>query len=268
MLVRNIYMYYSTIQVEKKENIGIIKLNRPDKLNAINFQMVDELVKALDDLEKDDTIKVVIITGNGRAFSAGADVKEMLETPLEEIVKKGHMPLWEKLRSFKKPIISALNGITAGGGLELAMACDIIIASESARLGQPEITLGIMPGAGGTQRLTRAIGKYKAMELVLTGNLISAREAETYGLVNKVVPDNALLDEAINIANEIAKKPMMSIILAKEAVNKAWETLLQQGLDIERRNFYLTLTTDAAKEGMRAFVEKRKPRWEDDKSGK
>jgi enoyl-CoA hydratase/carnithine racemase len=253
---------YNTIQIEVKENIGIIRLNRPDKLNAINLQMVEELVKALDELENNNDVKIVIITGNGRAFSAGADVKEMLETPLEDIMKRGHMPLWEKLRSFKKPIIAALNGITAGGGLELAMACDIIIAAESAKLGQPEINLGIIPGAGGTQRLTRTVGKFRAMELVLTGKLISAREAEAYGLVNKVVPDNSLLDEAIKLAKEITTKPAITIMLAKEAVNKAWDTLLQQGLDIERRNFYLALSTEEAKEGMKAFIEKRKPRWE------
>ncbi len=261
MRVKYIYMY-DTIQIEVKENIGIIRLNRPDKLNAINLQMVEELVKALDELENNNDVKIVIITGNGRAFSAGADVKEMLETPLEDIMKRGHMPLWEKLRSFKKPIIAALNGITAGGGLELAMACDIIIAAESAKLGQPEINLGIIPGAGGTQRLTRTVGKFRAMELVLTGKLISAREAEAYGLVNKVVPDNSLLDEAIKLAKEITTKPAITIMLAKEAVNKAWDTLLQQGLDIERRNFYLALSTEEAKEGMKAFIEKRKPRWE------
>ncbi|MDT7862068.1 MAG: enoyl-CoA hydratase-related protein [Saccharolobus sp.] len=261
MRVKYIYMY-NTIQIEVKENIGIIRLNRPDKLNAINLQMVEELVKALDELENNNDVKIVIITGNGRAFSAGADVKEMLETPLEDIMKRGHMPLWEKLRSFKKPIIAALNGITAGGGLELAMACDIIIAAESAKLGQPEINLGIIPGAGGTQRLTRTVGKFRAMELVLTGKLISAREAEAYGLVNKVVPDNSLLDEAIKLAKEITTKPAITIMLAKEAVNKAWDTLLQQGLDIERRNFYLALSTEEAKEGMKAFIEKRKPRWE------
>ncbi|BDB99273.1 enoyl-CoA hydratase/isomerase family protein [Saccharolobus caldissimus] len=261
MRVKYIYMY-NTIQIEVKENIGIIRLNRPDKLNAINLQMVEELVKALDELENNNDVKIVIITGNGRAFSAGADIKEMLETPLEDIMKRGHMPLWEKLRSFKKPIIAALNGITAGGGLELAMACDIIIAAESAKLGQPEINLGIIPGAGGTQRLTRTVGKFRAMELVLTGKLISAREAEAYGLVNKVVPDNSLLDEAIKLAKEIATKPAITLMLAKEAVSKAWDTLLQQGLDIERRNFYLALSTEEAKEGMKAFIEKRKPRWE------
>jgi enoyl-CoA hydratase/carnithine racemase len=174
---------YETIQLEEKGKIGIIRLNRPDKLNAINFKMVSELVDAFNYIEN-SKIKVVIITGNGKAFSAGADVKEMSETPLEEIIMKGHMPLWDRMRTFKKPIIAALNGVTAGGGLELAMACDIIIAAESAKLGQPEITLGIIPGAGGTQRLTRTIGKYKAIELVLTGRLISAWEAEKNGARN------------------------------------------------------------------------------------
>jgi len=252
---------YETIKVEKLGRICIIRLNRPDKLNAINIKMVEELVDALNQIENDNEIRVVIITGEGRAFSAGADVKEMVDTKLDFVIRKGHLPLWERLRSFRKPIIAALNGITAGGGLELAMACDIIIAAESAMLGQPEINLGIMPGAGGTQRLTRTIGKYRAMELVLTGKLITAREAERFGLVTKVVPDNALLDEAIRLANEIASKPPLAIELAKEAVNKALETTLQQGLDIERRNFILTLTTEDAREGMNAFLEKRKPRW-------
>ncbi|AHC52309.1 enoyl-CoA hydratase [Sulfolobus acidocaldarius SUSAZ] len=256
-------MMYETIKLETKDKkIGIIKLNRPDRLNAINFKMVDDLVNALDELEK-SPVKVVIITGEGKAFSAGADVKEMVDTPLKEIVLKGHMPLWEKMRSFKKPVIAAVNGVAAGGGLELAMACDIIIASESAKFGQPEINLGIIPGAGGTQRLTRTVGKYNAMKIVLTGELISAKEAKDMGLVVKVVPDGSLIDEAIRLANEIASKPLFSLILAKEAVNRALETNLQQGLDIERRNFYVALASEEAKEGMKAFLEKRKPRWEE-----
>ncbi|EWG06399.1 MAG: Enoyl-CoA hydratase/isomerase [Candidatus Aramenus sulfurataquae] len=224
--------------------------------------MVNELVDAFNYFEN-SKIKVVIITGNGKAFSAGADVKEMSETPLEEIIMKGHMPLWDRMRTFKKPIIAALNGVTAGGGLELAMACDIIIAAESAKLGQPEINLGIIPGAGGTQRLTRTIGKYKAIELVLTGR-ISAWEAEKMGLVTKVVPDSSLMDEALRLAEEIASKPLLSIVLAKDAVTRALETTLQQGLDIERRDFYVALASEEAKEGMKAFLEKRKPRWEND----
>ncbi|MEW9492366.1 MAG: enoyl-CoA hydratase-related protein [Candidatus Aramenus sulfurataquae] len=250
------------MQLEEKGKIGIIRLNRLDKLNAINFKMVNELVDAFNYFEN-SKIKVVIITGNGKAFSAGADVKEMSETPLEEIIMKGHMPLWDRMRTFKKPIIAALNGVTAGGGLELAMACDIIIAAESAKLGQPEINLGIIPGAGGTQRLTRTIGKYKAIELVLTGR-ISAWEAEKMGLVTKVVPDSSLMDEALRLAEEIASKPLLSIVLAKDAVTRALETTLQQGLDIERRDFYVALASEEAKEGMKAFLEKRKPRWEND----
>ena len=254
---------YETIQFEDKGKIGILRLNRPDKLNAINFKMVNELVDVFNKIE-DSKNKVVIITGNGRAFSAGADVKEMYETPLNDIIMKGHMPLWDRMRSFKKPIIAALNGITAGGGLELAMACDIIIASESAKLGQPEINLGIIPGAGGTQRLTRTIGKYKAMEMVLTGKLISAWEAEKMGLVAKVVPDASLMDEAFRIAEDIASKPLLSIVLAKDAVTRALETTLQQGLDVERRDFYVSLSSESAKEGMKAFIERRKPKWEND----
>ncbi|MEM3767706.1 MAG: enoyl-CoA hydratase/isomerase family protein, partial [Metallosphaera sp.] len=192
----------NTIILEQENDIGIIKLNRPDKLNAINMEMVYDIVQALSTLR--NSVKAVIITGNGKAFSAGADVREMMNMPLESVVREGHMPLWDAMRSFRKPIIAALNGTTAGGGLELAMACDLIVSAESARLGQPEINLGIIPGAGGTQRLTRSVGKYRAMELVLTGKLISAWEAYRMGLVTKVVPDEALMSEVKRMAKEIA----------------------------------------------------------------
>lgn len=250
----------NTVLYEKVGDIAIIKLNRPEKLNAINMEMVEDFVKALDQAEK-DKVKAVIITGVGRAFSAGADVGEMLNMPIEEVARKGHAPMWERLRTFRKPVIAALNGITAGGGLELAMACDIIIAAESATLGQPEINLGIIPGAGGTQRLTRTVGKYKAMEMVLTGKMISAWEAYRRGLVVKVVPDEALLDEAMRLAKEIASRSGFAEELAKEAVNRALETTLTQGLEFERRQFYVTLASVDGREGMRAFVEKRKPNW-------
>lgn len=251
----------NTVTYEKQGNIAIVRLNRPDKLNAINMEMVQDFVNVFNELEKDKEVKVVIVTGNGRAFCAGADVNEMLNMPIEDIARVGHMPMWERLRSFRKPVIAALNGLAVGGGLELAMACDIIIAAESASVGQPEINLGIMPGAGGTQRLTRTIGKYKAMEMVLTGKTISAWEAYRRGLAAKVVPDEALLDEAIKLAKEIASKSGFAVEEAKEAVNKALETTLQQGLDFERRNFYLTVVSEDGKEGMKAFVEKRKPNW-------
>ncbi|MEM0072856.1 MAG: enoyl-CoA hydratase-related protein [Metallosphaera sp.] len=249
----------NTIILEQENDIGIIKLNRPDKLNAINMEMVYDIVQALSALR--NSVKAVIITGNGKAFSAGADVREMMNMPLESVVREGHMPLWDAMRSFRKPIIAALNGTTAGGGLELAMACDLIVSAESARLGQPEINLGIIPGAGGTQRLTRSVGKYRAMELVLTGKLISAWEAYRMGLVTKVVPDEALMSEVKRMAKEIAHKSGFSVELGKEAVNKALETTLQQGLDLERRNFYMALVSDDGKEGMKAFIEKRKPVW-------
>ncbi|AEB95796.1 MAG: enoyl-CoA hydratase-related protein [Metallosphaera sp.] len=249
----------NTIILEQENDIGIIKLNRPDKLNAINMEMVYDIVQALSTLR--NSVKAVIITGNGKAFSAGADVREMMNMPLESVVREGHMPLWDAMRSFRKPIIAALNGTTAGGGLELAMACDLIVSAESARLGQPEINLGIIPGAGGTQRLTRSVGKYRAMELVLTGKLISAWEAYRMGLVTKVVPDEALMSEVKRMAKEIAHKSGFSVELGKEAVNKALETTLQQGLDLERRNFYMALVSDDGKEGMKAFIEKRKPVW-------
>ncbi|WP_287690421.1 enoyl-CoA hydratase-related protein [Metallosphaera javensis (ex Sakai et al. 2022)] len=244
--------------VEKGE-IGIIRLNRPEKLNAINMEMVYDMVEAFNELRSQS--KAVIITGNGKAFSAGADVKEMLEMSIEQVTREGHMPLWDAMRGFRKPIIAAVNGVAAGGGLELAMACDMIVAGESARLGQPEINLGIIPGAGGTQRLTRTLGKYRAMEMVLTGKLITAWEAYRMGLVTRVVPDEALIPEAMRLAREIAGKSGFAVEMGKEAVNKALETLLQQGLDLERRNFYVTLVSQDGKEGMRAFIEKRKPEW-------
>ena len=251
----------NTVTYEIQGNIAIVRLNRPDKLNALNMEMVWDFVQVFNELEKNKDVKVVILTGNGRAFCAGADVNEMANMSIEEVARVGHMPMWERLRTFRKPVIAALNGITVGGGLELAMACDIIIAAESAMLGQPEINLGIIPGAGGTQRLTRTVGKYKGMEMVLTGRLISAWEAYRRGLVVKVVPDEALLDEAIRLAKEIASKSGFAVELGKEAVNKALDTTLQQGLDFERRNFYVALMSEDGKEGMRAFIEKRRPNW-------
>ncbi|BCU68152.1 enoyl-CoA hydratase [Sulfolobales archaeon HS-7] len=250
-----------TIELEERGKITIIYLNRPEKRNAINIKMAEEIASVLTELNDNSNVRVVIITGKGGSFSAGADVKEMYETQVEEIVRKGHMPLWNALRRFRKPVIAVINGVAAGGGLELAMACDIIIAEKGTKLGQPEINLGIIPGAGGTQRLTRTIGKYKAMKLVLTGELITAEEAERMGLITALTEPGKGLEEAIKLAQEITKRPSFAVELAKESVSKATETNLEQGLDIERRNFYLTLTTDEGKEGMKAFIEKRKPSW-------
>lgn len=251
-----------TAEVEVDGRIGIVRLNRPEKLNAINMEMVADLVSAFDELDADISVKAVIVTGNGKAFCAGADVREMSEMPLAEIVRKGHIPLWERLRTFRKPVIAALNGVTAGGGLELAMACDIAIAASSARIGQTETNLGIIPGAGGTQRLTRAVGKQKAMEMVLTGEMITARDAAARGLILRTVEDEHLMREARELAEKICSRPLFALELAKESVNRAFETTLQQGLDLERRNFYLSIEHEDGKEGMKAFLEKRKPEWD------
>lgn len=250
-----------TVVTEKSGRSCILHLNRPEKMNAINMEMVTDLVEAFNAAEKDSGIRAVIITGNGKGFCAGADVREMSQMSLPDIVRFGHMPLWERMRAFRKPVIAALNGITAGGGLELAMACDIAIGARSARLGQTEIKLGIIPGAGGTQRLSRAVGKQRAMEMVMTGALISAEEAAASGLILKAVDDELLMQESAALAESISAHPLFAIELAKESVNRAYETTLQQGMDIERRNFYVSLSHADGVEGMRAFLEKRKPEW-------
>jgi len=252
---------YENIIVEKKESIGIIKINRPAKLNALNKLAVQEIVDALNKFEEDNEIKAIIITGV-KHFSAGADLKEVEKLSPLEAVENSPMAKWEKHLAFiSKPIIAAVNGYAVGGGLELALSCDIIIAGESSMFGQPEINLGLMPGAGGTQRLVRTIGKYKAMELVLTGRLITAKEAYELGLVNKVVPDELVLDEAMKIAKEISKKPILAIKLIKEAINAALETNLKEGLNFERKLFCLLLSTEDAREGIKAFLEKREPKF-------
>src|SRR5579885_3713573 len=251
---------YSTIIVKEETPLAVITLNRPEARNALNMRMVTELVDALNGIEKKDTIRCVVITGNDRAFSAGADIKEMESMSPIDMVKTGHFfPLWDKVGHYPKPVIAALSGYVLGGGLELAMSCDILIAAEGTRLGQPEINIGVIPGGGGTQRLTRIVGKHKAMEMVLTGNMITAEEAKGYGLINKVVPKEVYLDEAKKMAMEIASKGPIAIRLAKEAVLKAYETSLNEGLDFERKHFFMLFSTEDMKEGMNAFIEKRKP---------
>src|SRR5579884_3040316 len=251
---------YSTIIVKEETPLAVITLNRPEARNALNMRMVTELVDALNGIEKKDTIRCVVITGNDRAFSAGADIKEMESMSPIDMVKTGHFfPLWDKVGHYPKPVIAALSGYVLGGGLELAMSCDIIVAAEGTKLGQPEINIGVIPGGGGTQRLTRIVGKHKAMEMVLTGNMITAEEAKGYGLINKVVPKEVYLDEAKKMAMEIASKGPIAIRLAKEAVLKAYETSLNEGLDFERKHFFMLFSTEDMKEGMNAFIEKRKP---------
>jgi enoyl-CoA hydratase len=250
---------YQFIKVTVEGLIATIQLNRPEVLNALNLQLMDEVLSALDSLEKDDQVRCVVITGNERAFAAGADIKEMAGASSTEMLQRDQFARWDRIRRFKKPLIAAVSGYALGGGNELAMLCDMIVASETAQFGQPEINIGVMPGAGGTQRLTRAVGKAIAMEMVLAGRMLSAREAMQYGLVNRVVPIEVYLTEAKRLAAQIAEKAPISVQLAKDAVLKAFDVPLQEGLHFERKNFYLLFGTEDQKEGMAAFVEKRKP---------
>ena len=254
-------MTYTSILTSRQDLYALIQFNRPEVLNAINIKLMEELVDALENLDRDDDVRAIIITGNEKAFAAGADIKEMADASAVDMLIRDQFARWDRIRKIKKPIIAAVSGFALGGGCELAMTCDIIIASESARFGQPEISIGVMPGAGGTQRLTRAVGKAKAMEMVLTGRMISGEEAIRWGLVNKVVPVESYLEEAKTLAKEIASKPPVAVRLAKEAVLKAFDTTIEGGLEFERKNFYLLFASDDQKEGMKAFVEKRKAEW-------
>jgi enoyl-CoA hydratase len=237
-------------------------LNRPRQLNALNLELMDALVAALDGIEQDDAIRAVVLTADARAFAAGADITDMARAGAAEMQRRDQFAKWDRIRRFKKPLIAAVSGFALGGGCELAMHCDLIVASETAQFGQPEIKLGVMPGAGGTQRLTRAIGKARAMEMVLTGRPISAAEALAAGLVNRVVPVELYLEEAQKLAREIAQMPPIAVRLAKEAVLKSYDTPLAEGLEFERKNFYLLFATEDQKEGMAAFLEKRPPQFQ------
>lgn len=238
--------------------IALIELNRPKELNALNPQLMQEVRDALQELDRNDQVRVIIITGNEQAFAAGADIKQMADKTAIDMLLLDQFATWEQIRKTKKPIIAAVSGFALGGGCEFAMTCDMIIASETARFGQPEIKIGTIPGAGGTQRLTKAIGKAKAMELILTGRFLSAEEAHFYGLVNKVVPKEMYLQEAFALAKEIAALSPVAVQLAKESINRSFETHLDEGLTLERKNFYLTFASEDQKEGMKAFIEKRK----------
>jgi enoyl-CoA hydratase len=254
-------MEYIIVQEQYDSFVALIQLNRPKELNALNTQLMQELRDALQLLDKNDSVRVIVITGNDQAFAAGADIKQMADKSAVDMLMIDQFSTWDQIRKTKKPIIAAVSGFALGGGCELAMTCDIIIASESARFGQPEIKIGVMPGAGGTQRLTRAIGKAKAMEMILTGRFITAEEAYEYRLVNKVVPVEMYLREAVGLAKEIAEMSPLSAQLAKEAINRSFETSLDEGLQFERKNFYLCFASEDQKEGMKAFVEKRKPNY-------
>jgi len=253
-------MTYETLLVSKEGRLGVITLNRPDALNALNMKMVTELLEALTAFEKDDEVRCVVLAGSEKAFSAGADIKEMVGMTAVKMTMTGHFfPLWDKVGNYPKPIVGALSGFVLGGGLELAMSCDVLVASETTQLGQPEIDIGVMPGGGGTQRLTKVVGKYKAMEMILTGKRIGVEEARALGLVSLVVPKEAFLTEAKRVALEIASKSPVAVRLAKMAVNKSMEMGLKDGIDFERELFYLLFASEDKEEGMRAFMEKRKP---------
>ena len=238
---------------------ALIELNRPKALNALNPQLMEELVQALQQLDRDESVRVIIITGNDQAFAAGADIKQMADKNSAQMKSMDQFSTWDKITEISKPIIAAVSGYALGGGCELAMMCDIIIASETAQFGQPEIKIGTIPGAGGTQRLTRAIGKSKSMELILTGKFVAAGDAMLAGLVSRVVPAGEYLTESLKLAEVIAQQSPVTVRLAKKAVNQAYESTLSDGLQFERENFYQTFDTEDQKEGMQAFMEKRKP---------
>ncbi len=237
--------------------VALIELNRPKELNALNLALMGEIRDALKMLDADDEVRAIVITGNDRAFAAGADIKQMAGKNAIDMLKIDQFTTWDQIKKTKKPIIAAVSGFALGGGCELVMTCDMVIASETAQFGQPEIKIGVMPGAGGTQRLTRAVGKVNAMEMALTGKFISADRAYELGLVNRVVPIELYLDEAVKIAEEIAQLSPLAVRLAKESVLKAFESPLSEGLEFERKNFYMLFASEDQKEGMNAFVEKR-----------
>lgn len=236
-----------------------ISLNRPKELNALNPQLMGELLSALQKLDQDPAVRVIILTGNDQAFAAGADIRQMADLSSVDMIQKNQFQVWDDMARISKPVLAAVSGYALGGGCELAMMCDLIIASDTAKFGQPEVKIGTIPGAGGTQRLTRAIGKAKAMELILSGRFMSATEALQFGLVARIFSVESYLAETITLASEIAALPPIAVRLAKEAVNRAYESNLTEGMAFERRNFYLTFSSSDQKEGMKAFLEKRKP---------
>lgn len=252
-------MEFIKVTPEAKPNIALIELNRPKDLNALNLQLMGELRDALRELDQNENVRVIILTGSEKAFAAGADIKQMKGKSAIDMLKIDQFSTWDQIKKTKKPIIAAVSGFALGGGCELAMICDMIIASETAVFGQPEIKIGVMPGAGGTQRLTKALGKAKAMEMVLTGKFLSAEDAEKHGLVNRVVPVELYLEESFKLAQEIAQLSPIAIRLAKEAVLRSLESSLEEGLHFERKNFYLAFASEDQTEGMQAFVDKRKP---------
>lgn len=254
-------MSYTSILVETRGKVGLITLNRPQALNALNNQLMRELMDALEAFDRDDSIGAMVITGNEKAFAAGADIKEMAGKTIDQMMDSDHLAAFGRIRTIRKPVIAAVSGWALGGGFEIALSCDMIVASDSAKFGLPEINLGVFPGAGGTQRLVRAVGKALAMEMILNDRHITAQEALQFGLVNRVAPVADYLDEAMKLAGEIASRAPLAVRGAKQMINHSYESFLRDGLAEEKQVFYNLFGTEDQKEGMNAFVEKRTPKW-------
>lgn len=254
-------MPYEMILVETRGRVGLVTLNRPQAMNALNNQLMNEVMDALEAFDRDENVGAMVVTGSEKAFAAGADIKEMSGKSAREMQEADHVAVFGRIRSVEKPVIAAVSGWALGGGCEIALSCDMIVASESAKFGQPEVTIGVIPGAGGTQRLTRAVGKALAMEMVLNNRTLSAQEALHHGLVNRVVPVSDYLNEALKLADEIASRAPLAVRAAKKMINAAYDSSLTEGLAAERQAFYDLFNTEDQKEGMQAFVEKRKAEW-------
>lgn len=254
-------MTYEMILSETRNRVGLITFNRPQARNALNNQLMGELMDALAAFDKNEAVGAMVITGNEQAFAAGADIKEMANKSIMEMMDSDHLAVFGRIRTIQKPVIAAVSGWALGGGCEIALSCDIVVASESARFGLPEVTIGVMPGAGGTQRLTRAVGKAIAMEMILNNRTLSAQEAYQFGLLNRVVPVERYLDEALQLAEEVASRAPLAVQAAKRMINQSYERTLAEGLAEEKQAFYNLFASEDQKEGMKAFIEKRKPEW-------
>lgn len=250
------------IRIDKKEYVGRVILNRPDVLNALNREMIAEVVGALEEFDRDEEVRVIVLSGNGKAFAAGADIDEMMDDDPVRMELLNQFAVWDRIDDIKKPVLAAVHGFALGGGFELALACDMIFAGEKVQLGFPEVNLGVMPGAGGTQRLTKAMGKQKALEWLWLGESMDAREALQYGVVNRIIPEEMLLEETLRFARNLSKQAPLSLRLIKEAVNKAVDAPIHEGMQLERKNFYLLFSSIDQQEGMKAFKEKRLPKFE------
>ncbi len=255
-------MNYEMILTEIRGRVGLITLNRPQAMNALNNQLMREVMDALESFDKNEAVGAMVITGNEKAFAAGADIKEMADKSITEMMDQDHVAVFGRIRTIQKPVIAAVSGWALGGGCEVALSCDMIVASDSAKFGQPEITIGVIPGAGGTQRLTHAVGKAITMEMILNNRTLSAQEAYQYGLVNRVVPVDGYLDATLKLADEIASRAPLAIRAAKKMINQSYELSLKEALAEEKQTFYNLFASEDQKEGMKAFIEKRKPEWQ------